>query len=363
MLKLSSVCYSETKKSAELVRNVTMEVREADYIVISGQNDAERRALLDILGAVRAPRMGEVYIDGIELSKHTPNQLTILRRSAYGYFLADSELDSALTVGENVALPLIFAGLNASELNSKLERALNIVGLLGFKDLKVKNLNEWQKNKALLARAIVNEPKVLILSEPCRVQDEKRLAEVLGLLSALNRDGVSVIVESNNEEYFAKAKRRIEIAGGTIVEMKKERAPRETQKKSKAKKTSKPKVVKEKSAEIVNEADEIKAKEEAVEVQPIKEEKPKTRKVSANESSTKSKDSLTEVKAPKKTKTSIKTTEAKAEEPLKKTAGRPKKVVEEKTEKLEKRVGRPKKQVEEETKTVKTTTRKKKGGN
>ena len=345
MLKLNSVSYSKTKKSGNLVNNVTLEVREADYIVISGQNDAERRALLEIIGAVISPIMGEVYIDGIELSKHTANQLTILRRGTFGYFLSDSELNAELSVAENVQLPLVFAGLGVEEINQRLERVLNIVGLIGFKEIKVANLTEWQRNKVLIARAIIGEPKVLILDEPCRVQDESRLNEVLGLLSAVNRDGVCVVVASNNDAYFKASKRRIEISNGAIVEIKKERAPRETGKKTKTKKTTKTKTAKEKVVSL-----EEKPKQEEVRA-VVLEEKPK--KV------VKAKVAEPEIKK-------VKVEEVKPEESkTKKSAGRPKKVTEEviqvePNKDQPKKAGRPKKQVEGNNPEPAKATRKKK---
>jgi len=240
MLKLINVSLKNSKNNTNVLDNVTLEVREGDYVVISGQNEKEQEALLEVLGAVSAPKTGEVYIDGIELTKYTQNQLTIMRRGKFGYLLKCSELDHSLSVGENVEMPLIFAGVPIEEKSAKVERALNIVGLMAFKDLKIDALTAWQKNKVMIARALVGEPKVLVLSEPCRVQDPTKLQEVVGLLSALNRDGVTIVVASNNDVYFSKAKRRLELMSGTITEIKKERAPRETEsKKPRAKKTAK----------------------------------------------------------------------------------------------------------------------------
>ena len=276
MLKLKNVNCVDPKTQKLLLNNVTFEVREGDYIAVTSQNEKEQETLLQVLGAVRSVKSGEVYIDGIELTKHTPSQLTFLRRGKFGYIFRDSILDEALTVGENVELPLVFAGVNSKEQQEKGERALNIVGLMAFKDLKVSDLTEWQKNKVLIARAIVNEPKVLVVSEPCRVQEKSKLQEVVALLSAINRDGVTVIVASNNDEYVSKAKRRIDIAGGSITEVKKERAPRDpearktrTKKSTKttSKKASKPKLEENFSSvsnEVVPTVDEVKTKKPRV---------------------------------------------------------------------------------------------------
>ena len=238
MLSLKNVSIINKKTNQSFLNNVSLEVKPGDFILVSGQNSTEREVLVSVLGALETIDSGEVYIDGIEQTKYTTSQMVSLRREKFGYMLRDCLVDENLSTSENIAMPLIFSDVDTKIKNEKLERALNIVGLANFKNVLVKNLTEWQKNKILIARAIVNLPAVVIFSEPCRVQDKFRMEEVVSLLSALNKDGVTVIVNSNCEEYISVTKRRIVITNGSILELKKERISRQPETK-KIKRTSK----------------------------------------------------------------------------------------------------------------------------
>ena len=246
MLSLKNVSIIDKKNNQPLLNNVSLEVRPGDFVMISGQNPKEREVLISVLGALETVDSGEMYIDGIEQTKYTMSQMVTLRREKFGYLLEDSYFDEFLTTAQNIALPLTFANTEQKVYQEKLDRALSIVGLGNFKDVLIKKLTEWQKNKVLIARAIVNIPQVVILSEPCRVLDKFKMEEVLGLLSALNKDGVTIIVNSNQPEYMSVAKRKVVITNGGILEVKKERKPRdvEPKKTKKITKNKKEKVVK-----------------------------------------------------------------------------------------------------------------------
>lgn len=269
MLSLKNISIIDKKTNQPLINNVSLEVKSGDFVVISGQKAKERDLLVSVLGALESVESGEVYVDGIEQTKYTNSQMISLRREKFGYMLEDCVLDEYLSTAENIVMPLVFAGAETKIKNEKLERALNIVGLTNFKDVLVKDLTEWQKNKVLIARAIVSMPSVVVFSEPCRVQDRLKMEEVVGLLTALNKDGVTVIVNSNREEYVGVAKRRIVITNGSILELKKERAPRQIEPK-KTKRTAKPKKDKPKKQENTAKEENVTKVEIQPEVEPVK---------------------------------------------------------------------------------------------
>ena len=277
MLSLKNVSIIDKKNNQPLLNNVSLEVRPGDFVMISGQNPKEREVLISALGALETVDSGEIYIDGIEQTKYTMSQMVTLRREKFGYFLEDGYIDEFLTTSQNIALPLTFANIEQKIYKEKLDRALNIVGLGNFKDVLVKRLTEWQKNKVMIARAIVNIPQVVILSEPCRVLDKFKMEEVLGLLSALNKDGVTIVINSNQPEYMSVAKRKVVVTNGGILEVKKERKPREVELKKPKKtiKAKKEKVVKKevKPIEIVKEEPKIETPVE-VKVEKVKKVKP-----------------------------------------------------------------------------------------
>lgn len=250
MISIKNVVVNKNKKT--VLKNVSLEVADGDFVVVSGKNDLERETLISSMGMLEKIESGEVFFNGIEQSKYSYSQAVIARRDNLGFMLKDAVLDEDLSVLDNIEMPLLFSGKDNAKKNELSNRALSIVGLVAFKDILVKNLTEWQKNKVLLARTFVNLPKMIIFSEPCRVCDEQKLAEVLGLLTALNKDGVTIVVASSRAEYIKIAKRHIEISDGVIIEHKKERAsrqkeekkPRRTKmgvKKPRAKKSTEPK--------------------------------------------------------------------------------------------------------------------------
>lgn len=238
MLSIKNVVINKNKKP--LLKNVSVEVADRDFVVVSGKNDLERETLVSAMGMLEKPESGEVFFNGIEESQYSYFQGVIARRENIGFMLSDAVLDEDLSVLDNIEMPLVFAGKEGKKRAELSSRALAIVGLVAFKDVIVKNLNEWQKNKVLLARAFVNLPKLIIFSEPCRVCDEQKLSEVLGLLTALNKDGVTIVVSSNRAEYVKVAKRHIVVSDGSIVELKKDRLvkPKEAKKQKRTKATT-----------------------------------------------------------------------------------------------------------------------------
>lgn len=225
MLSIKNITIQE-KSGRQLLSNVTLEVKKGDYVAIEGSKAAAESLLL-VLGGLKPVTSGEVYVDGIEISNYSLAQMTELRRNKFAYFLADSEIDPSLTVRENVELPLLFLKLDAKEIYSRVERAVQIVGMGDFFDIAADALSDWQINKLNLARMLVKNPEIMIVDEPLRVTDRVRAEEINGLFNALNKEGVTIIVASELQEILTNAKRRVQIlADGMITELKKERAPR-----------------------------------------------------------------------------------------------------------------------------------------
>ena len=225
----------------QILNNVTLEIKPGDFVLIMGEK-LPRETLLSVIGGLEVINSGEVYIDGIELTKFTPAQVTTLRREKFGYLLDISELDEQLTVKENVELPLLFSVVDAGQREELLTRALAMLGLTNLEKINVGRLNDWQKNKVMLARAIVHNPKVLILSEPVRVLDETKIKEVADFFVELHKSETTIIIASNMIAFQKIVRRRIEIQNGSVVELGKyseakvERKPRTSKTKTTAEK-------------------------------------------------------------------------------------------------------------------------------
>lgn len=226
MISLKNVSY-EDKFGNQLLNNVTLEVREGDFISISSRNKNEREMLLRTIGCLQEIKMGELYVDGIELSKYTLGQQVGLKRDKFAYFLEDNMLDENLSVKENLEMPLLFKGCLKAQKEEKILRSLQIVGLTDFINIKTKYLSDWQKNKLAIGMVLVKEAKVVLMVEPLRVLEKDKIEEIVGLLKGLNQDGVTIIVASNELEFAKASKRRIQISDGVLTELKRERKSQE----------------------------------------------------------------------------------------------------------------------------------------
>lgn len=280
MLSLKNVTI-ETKNGQTLLNNVSLDVKKGDLIVLSGCEE-NREALLSVLGGLEVVTKGEVYVDDIEISKFSATQNVKLRREKFAYFLKSSIIDECLTVRENVELPLLFAGVESKLIEESVTRAVQIVGMGDFIDVKASELTVWQKNKLGIAVLLAKNPEIMIISEPLRVVDMKKIKEITGLVQALNKEGITIIMSSDVDEIKQCAKRKIEVSSdGVIVEVKKERAPRKTsEEKPKTKRTRKPKVKEEVKETQEKEVEKVKIEPVPEEdVKPVKSRKPRTKKV------------------------------------------------------------------------------------
>ena len=254
MISLKGVSKITNNGERVILDNIDFEVNQGDYIVIQGGSNSAKKALGRLIGAVDVPTSGELFVDGIEINQYSASELSKLRRDKFSCLFVWQELDSLLSVKENVLLPLMYAGKKSDLRDDLAQRALTIVGMQKFVDANVDKLNYWQKNKVLLARSIVTSPRVLILEEPCRMGDSTKVSEVIGLLEALNNEGITIVVITSREEYAESAKKIIEIENGKLIEKIKIRPLKKETIASKIKKStrkkSEPKTVDENQANL-----------------------------------------------------------------------------------------------------------------
>ncbi len=222
MLSLKNVCktvLNSKKQTVKVLTNVSLEIRQGDFVCIQGANGSGKSAILNIVGGRDMDFEGEYYIDGIELSRYTPKQLSALRLEKFGFVSENLDLFDKLTVEDNVGIALRWAKIKKQERGAMIERALNSVGLSGaIAKLKPVDLSAGQLQRVMIARAIVLEPKVVLIDNPTARLDEESGLMILNLLNRLNKDGVTVVVVSNDERYLFKAKRVFTVSRGMVVE-------------------------------------------------------------------------------------------------------------------------------------------------
>lgn len=217
MIRLKNVCKLGRDGKTLVINNATLNISQGEYVCIQGNSSAAKSVLLKMFAGVVIRDSGEVYLDGVEVAENNFSSLAALRRDKFSCLFLDMDLENGLNVEQNVMLPLIYAGRDDKKKKELTIHSLSILGMQKFAKAKIESLSDWQKNKVLLARCIVTSPRVLIIEEPCRNLDPNKIKEVEGLLSALNQEGITVIIASNQEYYKEKAQVVYAITNGEVA--------------------------------------------------------------------------------------------------------------------------------------------------
>lgn len=218
MITLKDVTMLSKSGNKKLLDSVCLEIVQGDYVLIKSASMTALKSLALLLSGKSLPVSGDVYVDGIVTRDYAPQDYAKLRREKISYLYLWQELDNNLSIKENVLLPLMYAGKEYNKREELAERALTIVGMQKFFDAKVEDLNFWQMNKVLLARAIVTSPRMLIMEEPSRLGDPDKIEEVSALFTALNTEGITIVILSSRDGYEKSAKKIFELDGGALTE-------------------------------------------------------------------------------------------------------------------------------------------------
>ena len=210
--------YIQGKMSVPVLKNVDFSMEEGEYVAIMGPSGSGKTTLMNIIGCLDQPTQGQFFLDGEDVSKCTENQMSDIRLRKIGFVFQSFHLlprQSALT---NVELPLNYAKVPKKERRERAFQALERVGLADRVDFLPNQLSGGQKQRVASARAIVNNPKLLLADEPTGALDSKSGAQVMELFQKLNDEGVSVLMITHDAEIAAHAKRMVMIRDGEVWE-------------------------------------------------------------------------------------------------------------------------------------------------
>ncbi len=217
MLEIKNVSkvYGEGTAKVVALDNVSLEVRNGDFIAIMGPSGSGKSTLLNVIGGLDYPSSGEVILDGKRIDNLDENALVVVRRGKVAYVFQQYHLLSSLTALENVLLPLIFCGTNGG-----VEKAMDILRRVGLEkraEHKPSQLSGGEQQRVAIARALVNHPSLILADEPTGNMDRKTGGEILGLFEQLNREGHSIIMVTHDREIAKHAKEIVILQDGQIV--------------------------------------------------------------------------------------------------------------------------------------------------
>jgi len=198
------------------LNSVNLEVSEEEFIAIMGPSGCGKSTLLHILGGLERPTSGEVMVDSVDLCQM--KNLDTFRAKKVGFVFQLHNLIPVLTAQENVQMPMFELKLSSKERNERAEKLLRLVGLEDRIDFVPTKLSGGQRQKVAIARALANDPKILLVDEPTGNLDSASGHEIIQLFQRLNKDGRTIVLVTHDKEIAEHASIIYYMKDGQILE-------------------------------------------------------------------------------------------------------------------------------------------------
>ncbi len=199
------------------VDNVTINIKNGEFVALCGKSGSGKSTLLNMIGLIDIPTSGEIKIDGINTKEMSSVQRARLRNNLIGYVFQSFYLEPTYSVFMNVEIPLLIANIPSAQRKKRVELCLEKVGMLHKRNDSVVNLSGGEKQRVCIARALANNPKLIIADEPCGNLDSENTANIMSLLKELNKSGTTILMVTHSSEDAKEAQRIITLKDGKIV--------------------------------------------------------------------------------------------------------------------------------------------------
>ncbi|MBP0968925.1 MAG: ABC transporter ATP-binding protein [Oscillospiraceae bacterium] len=210
--------YLNGEMEVPVLNDVTFRVDEGEFVSIMGPSGSGKSTLMNIIGCLDRPSSGTYLFNGEDVSSMTDDELSDLRNKGVGFVFQQFNLLPRETAVQNVALPLIYAGIAPSEREERAREALERVGLSDRADFLPTQLSGGQKQRVAVARAIVNEPSILLADEPTGALDSRSGEQLMELFCDLNRQGMTIVMITHERGVAAYAQRILTLNDGILRE-------------------------------------------------------------------------------------------------------------------------------------------------
>lgn len=210
--------YKNGSVEVHALNDVNMEVSRGEFLAVMGHSGSGKSTLMNIIGCLDRPSSGKYFLDGIEIDKQGPDELSLIRNKKIGFVFQAFNLIPRTNVLSNVELPMIYAKVKSKQ---RSERALELLEKVGLKDRinhMPNELSGGQMQRAAIARALANNPPIILADEPTGNLDTNSSEEIMKIFKDLNREGTSIIVVTHEPEVAKYADRIIVFKDGCIIE-------------------------------------------------------------------------------------------------------------------------------------------------
>lgn len=200
----------------EVLKDINLSIKKGEFVGIVGKSGSGKTTLLNLIGGLDKATYGIIEVDGIEITKLSDDELCSFRNKTIGFIFQSYYLDPHLTVLQNVALPLMIAGVSKKEREIQAQEYLSYVGLIDKAKSKPTQLSGGEAQRVAIARSIITRPKLLLADEPTGNLDTLNGKAIMALLEKIHNDGATVILVTHNMNDIKSCTRVIELEDGMV---------------------------------------------------------------------------------------------------------------------------------------------------
>jgi putative ABC transport system ATP-binding protein len=208
--------YVMGSETIQALRGVDLDIPRNEYVAIMGPSGSGKSTMMNMIGCLDTPTAGEYWLNGLEVSRMSDDALARVRNREIGFVFQTFNLLPRASALHNVELPLIYAGVRASERRERARRALERVGLADRTHHKPNELSGGQRQRVAIARALVNDPSILLADEPTGNLDSVTSAEIMDVFAHLHRQGQTVVMVTHEADIAAHAHRVVTLRDGRV---------------------------------------------------------------------------------------------------------------------------------------------------
>jgi putative ABC transport system ATP-binding protein len=213
--------------TVKALQGITLTIERGSFVAVMGASGSGKSTLMNLLGCLDRPTSGRYLIDGVAVERLDRDQLAEVRNRKIGFVFQNFNLLPRMTAIENVQLPLLYSSAPKSDAAERAKRVLALVGLAGREHSLPTQLSGGQQQRIAIARALINEPEILLADEPTGQLDSHTSIEIMGILKTLNEtQGLTIIVVTHSDEVARFASRIVTFRDGSIVDDTQRQSPR-----------------------------------------------------------------------------------------------------------------------------------------